>query len=98
MSVAEVLKKCGIRKEQWEIFIHLAQANVRPPEREKGKKKAKYKKDLRDWMKTAPAWAYVGGMRDALWAWVEGDRYSYNTLEQELTKAAHDRLREHTKV
>jgi len=97
MNVAEVLAKRGIKKEQWEIFINIAQANVRPPEREKGQKKDKYKKELREWMRTAPAWAYVGGMRDALWAWVGADRDSYDVLEKELTKAAQKRLDSCTK-
>lgn len=97
MNVAAVLTKCGIKKEQWEIFINIAQANVRPPEREKGQKKDKYKKELRGWMRTAPAWAYVGGMRDALWAWVGANRDCYDILEQELTKAAQKRLQTATK-
>lgn len=97
MSVADVLKNRGIRKEQWDLFLNIAQANVRPPEREKGQKKGKYKKELKEWMKTTPSWAYVGGMRDALWAWVGGDRHAYDVLEQELTKAAQKRLETATK-
>ena len=92
MSMEDVLKKHRINLKQWELFIHIVQANVRPPEREKRSKKDTHKNDLRKWMKTAPAWAYVGGMRDSLWAWVEGDRHSYDVLEQELTKAAQKRL------
>ena len=97
MSVEAVLKNRGITKEQWSLFVNIAQGNVRPPEREKGQKKDKYRKELQEWMKTTPSWAYVGGMRDALWAWVGGDRHSYDILELELAKAAKKRLEAATK-
>lgn len=92
MTVGDALKKHKISKEQWELFLKIAQADVRPPERKKHQRKDSYDKDVASWIRTTPGWAYIGGMRDSLWAWVNGDREAYNALEEQLTDAAKPRM------
>ena len=92
MTVAEALKKYKISLDQWGLFLKIVQGNLRPPERKKSQRAGSYKKDVAAWMKTAPGWAYIGGMRDSLWAWVDADREAYDALEADLTKAAEKKI------
>lgn len=89
MTLKEALGKHKISPAKWEMFIGIAQSNIRAPE---GKSK------IKEYLKSAPAWAYVGGMRDSLWAWVGGDREAYNALEVSLTAAAQKILKEAKKA
>jgi len=97
MTLSEALEKNRISRERWDHFINIAQSNLSVPRKEKGEKKKSYESHFREWVRTAPCWAYVGGMRDALWAWTGADRESYDVLEAELTKAAAKRLAKEAK-
>jgi len=94
MTLADALSKNRINRQQWDLFLEIARSNLSVPKKEKGEKKKSYRTKFMNWNRTAPAWAYVGGMRDALWAWTGADRESYDVLEAELTKAAEKRLAE----
>ena len=92
MTLSQALEKHQISRAQWDLFLNIAQSNLHVPKRGKAEKKKSYRTKFGAWIRTAPAWAYVGGMRDALWAWTGADRESYDVLEAELTKAAEKRL------
>lgn len=94
MTAKEALEKHNITFAKWDLFLSIAKSNVNPPNRKKREPKKGYKAAVAVYMKKSPAWAYIGGMRDALWAWVGADREAYAALEADLTREAAIRIKE----
>ncbi len=65
MTTEEALKKAGIGKRKWALFLKIAADNAK----------------MRD-----HGWAYLGGMKDALWAITKNHRAAYDVLEAEIPR------------
>lgn len=63
MNTEEALKKAGIGKRKWALFLKIASDN----------------RKMKD-----HGWAYLGGMRDALWAMTSKDKAVYDHLNAQL--------------
>ena len=87
MKLNEALAKHDIRMESWKLFLALAENTLRVPAAQYAENKSAYRKRVSWWIKRTPRWAYIGGMRDALWAWVNQDRDAYDALEKDMWKA-----------
>jgi hypothetical protein len=92
MTAKEALKKHGISQKRWDLFLGTVKGNVNPPERKKYQRKKAFLGDIGEWIRKNPGWAYLGGMRDALWAWVDKDQEAHDVLYEEFLNAIQDRI------
>jgi hypothetical protein len=92
MTVQEALQKHGISKGRWDLFLRTVRGNVNPPERKKGRRRKAYLGDVAEWIKKSPGWAYLGGMRDALWAWVDQDQEANDVLYEEVLNVVQEKI------
>ncbi len=88
MTPKQACEKHGIGPEKLDLFLRMAAGNVKPPKRHIGERTPSYVARCESRMKDRPMWAYIGGMRDALWCWVNADEEAYRALEDLLLQQA----------